>query len=116
VTVNVAGSTECATAAFDSCNVTEAPAYQGASTDGSKVFFTSEQPLVEHDTDSTNNLYECRLPGGLGQTPDPVTPVNPVSGTGEGVGRGFRRGRRKCRASCRSLRTGRTCTSSRRAC
>jgi hypothetical protein len=92
VTVNVAGSTECATAAFDSCNVTEAPAYQGASTDGSKVFFTSEQPLVEHDTDSTNNLYECRLPGDSGKPLTPVTPVNPcpelvrVSVAGSGAG------------------------------
>ena len=77
VTVNVAGSTECDTASFDSCNVTRAPTYQGASTDGSKVFFTSEQPLVEHDTDSTNNLYECGLPGDSGKPLTPVAPVNP---------------------------------------
>jgi hypothetical protein len=78
VTVNVAGTSECATASFDSCNVTKAVKYQGASTDGSKVFFTSEQPgLVADDTDSTNNLFECRLPGDSGKPLSPVTPVNP---------------------------------------
>jgi Tol biopolymer transport system component len=32
--------------------------YQGASADGSKVFFTTEQQLVNGDTDSTTDLYE----------------------------------------------------------
>ena len=68
VTVNVAGTSECATASFDSCNVTKAVKYQGASTDGSKVFFTSEQSglVAGEPSDSTNNLYECRLPGDSG--------------------------------------------------
>ena len=78
VTVNVAGTSECKTAAFDSCNVTKAVRYQGASTDGSKVFFTSEQSLVLGDTDSTSNLYECRLPGDSGAALIPASPpVNP---------------------------------------
>jgi hypothetical protein len=78
VTVNVAGTSECATGTFDSCNVTKAVMYQGASTDGSKVFFTSEQPeLVAGDTDPTNNLYECRLPGDSGAPLIRMTPVNP---------------------------------------
>jgi hypothetical protein len=79
VTVNVAGASKCEeTASFDSCNVTQAPVYQGASTDGSKVFFTSEQPeLVSGDTDPTNNLYECRLPGDSGAPLIRMTPVNP---------------------------------------
>jgi hypothetical protein len=78
VTVNVAGTSECATGSFDSCNVTSAVKYQGASTDGSKVFFTSEQPeLMAGDTDSTDNLYECRLPGDSGTPIIPVSPVNP---------------------------------------
>jgi hypothetical protein len=78
VSVNVAGNSECATASFDSCNVTKAVTYQGASTDGSQVFFTSEQPeLVAGDTDSTNNLYECRLPGDSGAPLIRMTPVNP---------------------------------------
>ena len=77
VTVNVAGTSECATAAFDSCNVTKPVKYQGASMDGSKVLFTSEQPLVSGDTDSTSNLYECRLPGDSGGALAAVSPVNP---------------------------------------
>jgi hypothetical protein len=78
VTVNVAGTSECTTATFDSCNVTKAVKYQGASTDGSKVFFTSEQPeLVAGDTDPTNNLFECRLPGDSGAPLIRMTPVNP---------------------------------------
>jgi hypothetical protein len=95
VTVNVAGTSECATGTFDSCNVTKAVSYQGASTDGSKVFFTSEQPLVAGDTDATNNLYECRLPGDSGAPLARMAPVDPcpdlvrvsipVSGAGAGV-------------------------------
>ena len=77
VTVNVAGTSECATVAFNSCNVTEAVRYRGASADGSEVFFTSEQPLVSDDTDSTSNLYECRLPGDSGAGLTLVSPVNP---------------------------------------
>jgi len=78
VTVNVAGTSKCATASFDSCNVTKAVTYQGASADGSKVFFTSEQPgLVAGDTDSTNGLYECRLPGDSGAPLKPAAKVNP---------------------------------------
>ena len=78
VTVNVAGTSECATVAFDSCNVTKAVKYQGASTDGSRVFFTSEQPLVSGDTDSTSNLYECRLPGDSGGAlTGGLSPVDP---------------------------------------
>ena len=76
VTVNVAGTSECAIVAFDSCNVTEAVKYQGASTDGSKVFFTSEQPLVSGDTDNTSNLYECLLPGDSGGALTEVSPVD----------------------------------------
>src|SRR5665213_2106083 len=93
VTVNVAASPACASS--DSCNVTKAVSYQGASKDGSKVFFTSEQPLVAGDTDTTNNLYECRLPGDSGAALARVAVVNPcpnlvrvsapVSGGGAGV-------------------------------
>jgi hypothetical protein len=92
VTVNVAG-TECATS--DSCNVTKAVEYQGASADGSKVFFTSEQPsLIAGETDTTNSLYECRLPGDSGASMtrmaavkvNPCPDLVPVSGSGAGAG------------------------------
>jgi len=40
------------------CNATLAAAeYQGASADGSKVFFTTKQQLVNGDTDEGNDLY-----------------------------------------------------------
>jgi hypothetical protein len=35
--------------------------FEGASADGSKVFFTTTQQLVNGDTDSTRDLYECEL-------------------------------------------------------
>lgn len=39
-----------------------APAgFQGASEDGSKVFFTTTQPLVSADKDSANDLYEAEI-------------------------------------------------------
>lgn len=41
---------------------TRSPAiFQGASEDGSKVFFTTDQPLVSGDKDTTNDLYEAEL-------------------------------------------------------
>jgi sugar lactone lactonase YvrE len=73
-TVNVAGSSECATST--SCNLTSPVVYQGSSKDGSKVFFTTTQPLVESDVDTTNDIYECELPGDAGATPAPSGVVN----------------------------------------
>ncbi len=35
--------------------------FRGASTDGSIVFFTTEQPLVSDDSDASNNLYMARM-------------------------------------------------------
>jgi hypothetical protein len=35
--------------------------FQGASEDGSKVFFTTSQPLLNSDGDGTNDLYEAEL-------------------------------------------------------
>jgi hypothetical protein len=74
-TVNVAGSSECATS--DACNVTIAPTYQGAANDGSEVFFTSSQALTSTDKDSTADLYECAVPGDAGSTPTPTSKINP---------------------------------------
>jgi hypothetical protein len=74
-TVNLAGSSGCA--ASTACDVTTAPVYQGASTDGSKVFFTTTQALSAADHDTTNDIYECDLPGDSGSTPAPVAVVNP---------------------------------------
>jgi hypothetical protein len=44
--------------------------YQGASRDGSKVFFTTEQPLLNVDKDTGSDLYEAELEGlGTGEHP-----------------------------------------------
>ena len=37
--------------------------FQGASEDGKRVFFTTTQPLVNEDTDSTNDVYEAEIEG-----------------------------------------------------
>jgi WD40 repeat protein len=91
-TVNVAGSSECA--ASVTCNVTAAPAYQGASADGSRVFFTTEQPLSASDHDTGIDIYECELPGDSGAAlpaagvVDPCPGLNPISVTGNATGAG----------------------------
>ena len=47
------------------CAFPEAPAtFQGASTDGSRVYFTTTAQLLNTDTDHTNDLYACDLPSG----------------------------------------------------
>jgi hypothetical protein len=48
--------------------------FQGAAADGSRVFFTTAQQLVNGDTDQTNDLYACDIPSG---TPTPVGEANP---------------------------------------
>jgi hypothetical protein len=89
-TVNLAGTSGCA--ASTACNVTTAPVYQGASTDGAKVFFTTTQKLSPSDQDTTPHIYECDLPGDSGSTLTPTALVNPcpslkpVSVTGTAAG------------------------------
>jgi hypothetical protein len=92
-TVNLAGTSGCAVSVL--CDVTSAPTYQGASLDGSKVFFTTQQPLSPSDHDTTTDLYECDLPGDSGTTPpasgvvDPCPSLHSVSVTGTVAGSGF---------------------------
>jgi hypothetical protein len=59
IPISEARSEECTGA----CAVAEprAGVYQGASEDGAKVFFTTEQPLLNSDRDHTNDLYEAVL-------------------------------------------------------
>jgi hypothetical protein len=55
------------------CNALAPANYAGAAVDGSRVFFTTAQQLVNGDTDSTPDLYACDiLPG----TPAPVGAAN----------------------------------------
>jgi hypothetical protein len=75
-TVNLAGSSGCSSST--ACNVTNPVTFQGASSDGSKVFFTAAQAgLIHGDTDASNALYECELPGDGGATPTASGKVDP---------------------------------------
>jgi hypothetical protein len=70
------------------CNGVSAAEYEGGATDGSRVFFTTNQQLVNGDIDQTNDLYACDIPAGV---PAPVGSANPcgalteVSGTASGA-------------------------------
>jgi len=86
VTVAVSGS-ECTRTAGDLggvCNAAAPMSYAGAADDGSRVFFTTTQQLVNDDIDQANDLYACEIPDGV---PAPVGAANPcasltqVSGT-----------------------------------
>lgn len=84
--VAVSGS-ECTRSSGDpggACNGVSAAQYGGGAADGSRVFFTTSQQLVNADIDATNDLYACDVPAGA---PMPVGSANPcaslteVSGT-----------------------------------
>jgi len=77
-TVALAGS-ECTRTSGDpggACNAVANADFAGMATDGSRVYFTTAQQLVNGDTDQTNDLYECEIPAG---TPAPVGTANPCS-------------------------------------
>ncbi len=71
------------------CNSSSSAEFQGANKDGTRVYFTTSQQLVNTDTDATTDLYECDIPSG---TPAPDGAVNPcpdvrqVSGAAAGAG------------------------------
>ena len=58
------------------CNAPSPPTFEGVSDDGSRIFFTTKQQLVNGDTDSTTDLYVCDVPSG---NPAPVGTANPCS-------------------------------------
>jgi hypothetical protein len=87
-TVAVSGS-ECTRSADGpggACNGVSPAAYAGAAADGSRVFFTTSQQLVNGDTNATNDLYACDIAAGV---PAPVGDANScasltqVSGTAD---------------------------------
>ncbi len=89
-TVAVSGS-ECTRGPLDlggMCNGLSSAEYAGGAHDGSRLFFTTAQQLVNSDTDSTTDLYECEIPPG---TPAPIGTANPcvslteVSGAASGA-------------------------------
>lgn len=55
------------------CGGVSPAAYEGAAIDGSRVFFTTSQQLVNGDTDATRDLYACDIPAGA---PAPVGAAN----------------------------------------
>ena len=86
-----ASASQCTRAPSDpggACNADSAPLFQGANADGTRVYLTTSQQLVDGDTDATNDLYECDIPTG---TPAPVGAANPcpdlheVSGAASGA-------------------------------
>jgi hypothetical protein len=46
------------------CNAPANPAFETATPDGSRVFFTTTQQLVDGDTDQTDDIYACDIPAG----------------------------------------------------
>jgi len=58
------------------CNAPSGAGFAGMATDGSRVYFTTTQQLVNGDTDQTNDLYECDIPPGV---PAPVGEANPCA-------------------------------------
>ena len=63
--------------------VSSPAAYAGAAVDGSRVFFTTSQQLVDGDTDATNDLYACDIPAGragAGGVGEPCASLTEVSG------------------------------------
>jgi hypothetical protein len=72
-----ASASQCTRAPSDpggACNADLGAVFQGANADGTRVYFTTRQQLVDADTDSTRDLYECDIPSG---TPAPDGAVNP---------------------------------------
>ena len=70
-------ASECTRTASDPGGACNAPApanYQGVAGDGSRVFFTTAQQLVNGDTNDSEDLYACDIPSGA---PSPTGIANP---------------------------------------
>ncbi|HEX5922870.1 MAG TPA: hypothetical protein VFY45_03495 [Baekduia sp.] len=77
-TVAVSGS-ECTRSSADpagACSGATPANYVGMAADGSRVFFITDQQLVNGDTDTSSDLYACEIPDGA---PAPVGATNPCS-------------------------------------
>ena len=69
-------ASRCNRAAADpggACNAPSDASFAASTPDGSRVFFTTVQQLLNGDTDQTNDLYVCDLPSG---TPAPTGQSN----------------------------------------
>ena len=58
------------------CNAPSKPTFAAVTPDGSRVFFTTTQQLLDGDTDQTNDLYACDIPTG---GPAPIGKANSCS-------------------------------------
>jgi hypothetical protein len=58
------------------CNAPAKATFVASALDGSRVFFTTNQQLVNGDTDQATDLYACDIPAG---TPAPVGDANPCA-------------------------------------
>ena len=65
------------------CNGPSAAAYEGAAVDGSRVYFTTAQQLVNGDTDTTSDLYAYDVP--TASNPNPSPTLFEVSGASSGA-------------------------------
>jgi hypothetical protein len=77
-TIAVSAS-QCTRASSDPGGVCDGPSdavFEGADADGSRVYFTTAQQLVNGDTDETTDLYACDIPSG---TPAPAGTANPCA-------------------------------------
>ncbi|HYJ00369.1 MAG TPA: hypothetical protein VEX36_11940 [Thermoleophilaceae bacterium] len=88
--VAVSGS-ECTRSPGDpggECNGMSAAVYEGSANDGSRVFFTTSQQLVNGDVDQTQDLYACDIPpgapAGVGAA-NPCSTLTQVSGAASGA-------------------------------
>jgi hypothetical protein len=78
--INLAATSGCEASPY--CDVTKPVTFDGAASDGARVFFTSEQNLQPAAGGEELKLYECALPGDGGAQPAPeeaggvVSPVN----------------------------------------
>lgn len=73
----------CDRSSGDPCNAAAPANFAGAATDGSRVFFTTTQQLLDSDTDGVKDLYACDLPSGsidpLGGRANPCAALRRVS-------------------------------------
>jgi hypothetical protein len=67
--------------------------FYGASPDGTRAWFTTAQPLIDSDTDNTNDLYLAKLENGelkelVQVSAGEANPAHPTPGKGAGVNGG----------------------------
>ena len=90
VTVEVSAS-KCTRTSADlggACNAPARPGFEDAAIDGSRVFFTTTQQLVNADTDTTNDLYACDIASGTPSRDGSVnacTTLSEISGATAGA-------------------------------